>query len=103
MSSVSTNVLPLVVPFFGAAVLIGLATTRCLWRRAQHNYNALSERIAVLERRAVAEAAAPPPIPTVVPNMLPVYNALPQYRVNYYPPTYPTGAVPSAPPMSANL
>ena len=98
MSNVSIGALPVIVPFCGAVLMVSLATTCCLWRRVQHNYSLLSNRIATLEARATA---APPPTQTVVP----VYN-MPPYRPTYYPPPQSVGypmAMPSAPPATLNL
>lgn len=95
MSGVSTPVLTLIVPFFGAAVFISTTVTCCLWRRAARNYAYLSERVAALEARHL-----PNPVPATV---VPVYNM--PYGAQYRPaggPYYPM-AVASAPPASINL
>ena len=93
------NALPLIVPFFAAALVISNTVTCCLSRRAARDVAFLRERVGALEARPY-----PPQIPAA--TVVPVYNVpygAAQYRPaqgSYYP-----MAVASAPPApnSVNL
>ena len=98
---VVSEVLPIVVPFFGAALLISCAATTCFWRRSRRELSTLASRVAALETRVNAPPAQP--MQTVVP----VYNMQP-FRPAYYsgPQTmYPVASAPPMPsaPKSINL
>jgi hypothetical protein len=97
-----SEVLPIVVPFFGTVLLISCATTTCFWRRSRRELTALADRLTALEARYTAPPSATAPLPTVVP----MYNMQP-YRPAYYPgpqTMYPMPSaplMPSAPPISS--
>jgi hypothetical protein len=102
------EVLPIVVPFFGAVLLISCTTTCCLWRRSQGQINVLSERVAALESRNVVPATtpvAPPPSPVMLPQQVYMPYSSP---ANFYPPratAYPVALAPAPqmPPKTMNF
>ena len=93
-----SEVLPIVVPFFGATLLLGCTTTCCLWRRSQGQINVLSDRVATLESRNVVPATtpvAPPPSPVLLPQQVYMPYSSP---ANFYPPratAYPVALAPA--------
>jgi hypothetical protein len=116
MSSVS--IIEIVVPFFGAAVLMSCGFTCCCIRRLRARQENLLDRIETLEARATAPIA-PPPTPALPPSApqhltphIPVYNIplhtpqLAQYRASpYFPavPMTPTVVATAPPANSMNL
>ena len=96
MSNVSTAALPLIVPFFGAAVLISCSVSCCLYRRAARSYAVLTDRVAALEARPAV--AAPTPQATVVPVYnVPAYAGGVQYRTAASPYYAPVASAPPFP------
>ena len=82
MSNVSFEALPLIVPFFGGAVLISLTVVCCGFRRFGRRLGYLEERVAMLEARPI-QTTAPPMAPTQV-----------------YIPTYPPATIVPPPPYN---
>jgi len=107
MSNVSAVVLPMIIPFFGAAVVISCGFTCCLWRRNSRNYAFVMDRVTALETRYLQATQAPQA--TIQPAIMPVYNVQygmpPTYRpsiVPYYQPG-PSATAPPMDPRSVNL
>ncbi len=71
-SNVSFEALPLIVPFFGGAVILSLTAMCCGFRRFRNRLNYLEERVASLEAR-------PLPLPAPVQTSTPTQIYIPSY------------------------
>lgn len=87
-----SDTLPIIVPFFGAVLLISVSGLCCLKRQFQRQYEELGERIFEIDKnirtlRQINEPQTNIPIQPTAPVYTPVMN----YPTPYisYPNTYP--------------
>lgn len=86
------NYLPVIVPFFGAAVLMSWSVTCCTARRLSRTIGTLQSRVEALELQRASIPAAVPSAPAMVQTI--PYTYLPQQ-----PPPYNRQAVYYIPPQ----
>jgi hypothetical protein len=91
MSNVSFEALPLIVPFFGGALLLSCTAICCGYRRLRHQIGYLEDRVGLLETelRSRALALAPAQVSAPVPTQVPIVR-----------PQVPTVFIPSYPPAA---
>lgn len=87
--NITYEALPLIVPFFGGAVILSLTAMCCGFRRFRNHINYLEERVAALEAR--------PYTPTTHSSTPPMQVYIPSYP----PPPYSYAARATAPPSAS--
>lgn len=94
MSNNMFAALPLIVPFFGGALLLSCTAICCGYRRLRHQMGYLEDRLGLLETelrsRALAQAQVSSPAPTQIPIVRPQVPTV-------FIPSYPPAALPPPP------
>jgi hypothetical protein len=96
MSHVSFEALPLIIPFFGGAVILSLTAMCCGFRRFRNRINYLEERVAALEARPYTPTAPTPPTAVYIPSYPPQHAMIAPPPYSYMAP-----ARASAPPSAS--
>jgi hypothetical protein len=91
----TTDILPILFPFFGAVFVFSMSTACCLKRQLSNKYQILETRINALEQKIVSLPTQKQEAPAMIPAVIPVpakYIQYPSYPPQQYiiPATQPT-------------
>jgi hypothetical protein len=86
----TTDILPILFPFFGAVFVFSMSTACCLKRQISNKYQMLESRINVLEQKIVSSQPQKQEVPPAVIPVPAKYIQYPSYPPQQYiiPATY---------------